>query len=232
VAEEDVRGEQVRTLIGVISYEGDAWNGNHDAIRQTWGPKVAEAGMDLRFFIGRRNPKYAAQPDEVLIDWQKSRPCAHPWWSSEKGCCEDFWQVLTKNMLRWSLEQGYDFTFQCENDTFLVPALLAATDYAKYDFSGYMIQGGEAYPWPEPGGGYFLSARAARALINMKPDDLSIGVYAGQALGPLVDDGLLTRKNLDNFWRHASWHYRVETGDGYPAKSNWQMTMHNQYGRR
>lgn len=221
----------MRTLIAVISYQGDAENGNHDRIRTTWGKDVPAAGADLKFFIGRRSPGFVPKSDEVLIPWQETRPCIHPWWSSVEGCCEDFWQVLTKNILRWSLVEGYDFIFLCENDTFIVPRKLMASEFEKYDLSGHFIPADgitTKYDWPEPSG-YFLSSQAAAFLLQQPKDHLSVGIYAGQRLGPIIREGLLTTYELP-IWQNGHWHFRVETGDGYPPGSPWMREMYEKYG--
>jgi hypothetical protein len=219
----------MRVLVAIISYAGDALNGNHDAIRQTWGKDCQAAGVDLRFFVGRRGPYFVPQNDEVLIDWQKTRTCEHPWFSSVENCCEDFWQPLVKNSLRWSFSQNYDFTFQCECDTFLIPRLLMEADFKRYDFSGHLIQGGEKYPWAELGTGYFVSKKAAEILIQTPPSHLSVGIFAGQVLGPFIEKGVLTSVSLRSFWQKVSWHFRTETGDGYPAGSPWMKEMYEKH---
>jgi hypothetical protein len=233
----------MRVLIAVCSYQGDAENGNHDAIRQTWGKDCAPAGADLRFFVGRRFPEYAPKSNEILIDWEQARPCGHPFEHSEEGCCPDFWQKLTKEILNWSLDNGYDYTFLCENDTFLIPRQLIASGFEKYDFSGHFIPidtpigtktkydmwGHRLYPWPEPGAGYFLSRKAATAVIYARPSHWPLGVFASQALGYFIENFIITAAELPNFWNEASWHYRAVTGEGYPAGSNWQREMYKRH---
>jgi hypothetical protein len=236
--------EMTRTLIGVISYAGDAENGNHDAIRDTWGKDVKAAGADLRFFIGRRSQRFIPKADEVCIDWQQTRPCNHPFYENVDGCCEDFWQVLTKNVLRWSIQREYDFTFLCENDVFIVPHKLMACGFEKYDLTGhfdpigtpigqkttYDIYGHRVYPWPDASG-YFVSKKAAEIIIQTQPDHWFIGMYAGQALGPAIERGELTATEPLGFWQNSSWHYRVEKSAGYPVNSGWQQEMYEKYGR-
>jgi hypothetical protein len=223
----------MRTLIAVISYQGDSENGNHDRIRETWGKDVNAAGADLFFFVGRRSREFYLSNDEVPVIWQESRACNHAWWSSVEDCCEDFWQVLTKNILRWSLDSGYDFTYLCENDTFIVPRKLMASGFEKYDLSGHFIPADgitTRFDWPEPSG-YFVSAKAAKALLNARPTHESVGLYAGQALGPFIAEGFLTKAELP-IWQNGQWHFRVETGDGYPPGSPWMREMYERYGRQ
>ena len=232
----------MKALIGIVSYQGDAVNGNHDAIRNTWGRDVKAAGADLRFFVGRRGPDYRAKPDEVLIPWEQTRTCEHPWYHSQEGCCVDFWINLTNQILQWSLAEGYDYTYTCENDTFLVPRKLMASGFEHYDFSSESFQplgsligsktlhqmyGHNLYPWPDAGVGYFTSRKAAKAILLTPPNHWSIGMFAAQALGPYIETGELTIGYLPT---GTAWHFRTEIGDGYSPGSPWQKDMYLKYG--
>jgi len=120
----------MKVLVAVYSHTGDSVNGNHQKIRETWGGHLAP--WDLRFMIGHRDaPGWKAVSDEVLLPERANRACGADWllWNL-------YYQELTIEMLRWSLEQGYDFTFLCCNDTFVVPSKLKTTDFVKYDYSG------------------------------------------------------------------------------------------------
>jgi hypothetical protein len=66
--------------------------------------------------------------------------------------------------------------------------------------------------------------------VNSPPNDLSIGIYAGQSLGPAIERGELTAKSLENFWQYASWHYRFEMNGGYPVDSPWMLQMYKEHG--
>jgi hypothetical protein len=229
----------MKVLVGVISFEGESTNGNHQAIRDTWGKDLPAAGADLRFFIGRRHPNFVPKPDEVAISWQETRPCSHPYYQTVENCCEDFWQVLTKNILFWSLHHGYDFTFLCENDTFIVPHRLMSCGFEKYDLAGHFdpvgepigvrmtfdIYGHKLYSWPEPSG-YFVSRKAAEMITQAPPDHWPLGLYAGQVLGPAIERGEITAAEPPSFWQNSCWHYRTEKNAGYPMNSGWQQEMY------
>ena len=169
----------MRVLIAVYSHSGDSVNGNHQKIRDTWGRHVAP--WDLRFMIGHRGaPGWQAAPDEILIPCD--RACADDWllWNL-------YYQEMTIETLRWSLDEGYDHTFLCCNDTFIVPSKLRQTDFANYDYSGifYPPNGtplGSTFPDPfykrpaytaaDAGTGFFMSRKAARARRGEQPDSL------------------------------------------------------------
>lgn len=235
----------MRVLISVYSHSGDSVNGNHQKIRDTWGRHVAP--WDLRFMIGHRGaPGWQAAPDEILIPCD--RACADDWllWNL-------YYQEMTIETLRWSLDEGYDHTFLCCNDTFIVPSKLRQTDFANYDYSGifYPPNGtplGSTFPDPfykrpaytaaDAGTGFFMSRGAARYVVESNQADYfgTSDQYTGQVLGPRITSGEIAAKNLDNFHQIAAWHYREEgiidpvIGTGYPCTSNWMREMYSRYG--
>lgn len=234
----------MRVLVAIYSHSGDAVNGNHQKIRDTWGRHLAP--WDLRFMIGHRDaPGWCQQPDEVLLGGQANMHCAD-WlaWNS-------YYQALTIEMLRWSLSQGYDFTFLACNDTFVVPSKLKATDFEKYDVSGIFYPNDgrgwplgetfdetfykrQAYAYPDAGTGWFMSRKAAE-LIVYSNQSVYFGTsdqYVGQVLGPLIPNQIKAA-NLENFHHVAAWHFREEaiaTPSGYSSDSNWQHEMYARYG--
>lgn len=229
----------MKTLIGIISFQGDAQNGNHDKIRQTWGKDVAAACADLRFFLGRRyDPAYPAKDDETYVPWQidGSRTCGHPYWTAKEGCCVEYWQFLYREMLKWSIQAGYDFTFLAENDTFLIPRKLMKTGFENYDMSGklmYTIPSQPDHYYMEPGG-YFISRRAAEAVVATTPNHRHFENLVCDVLRPMPD---MKIADLENFWNVCSWHYRAQEimtpiiGTGYPQGSPWQHEMYAKYGQ-
>lgn len=231
----------MKLLFAVISYQGDAQNGNHDLIRQTWGKDII--GADLRFFIGRRSLAFVPQIDEVLVDWQKGRPCGHEWWDPKENCCIDFWQYEVREVLKWSVEQGYDFVYLCQTDTFLIPKRLMASGFEQYDYSGYFIPEAipigtvseydvykhRLYPWVDEGAGIMLSRKAVKIILDTKPDHWYYGVYIGQALGPKIQLGEIKAANLPDFWNKTAWHFRFLTGNGYQTHgSGWMQKMYKE----
>jgi hypothetical protein len=232
----------MKVLVAIYSHSGDATNGNHQKIRDTWGRHLAP--WDLRFMIGHRDaPGWKIQPDEVLLPERANRYCGDDWlaWNL-------YYQELTIEMLRWSLENGYDFTFLCCNDTFVIPSKLKQTDFEKYDYSGIFyphVPLGETFPEPfygrlayaaaDAGTGWFMSRKASELVVNSKQDDYfgTSDQYTGQVLGPHIKSGEIKAKNLDNFHHVAAWHYR-EDGEalhtGYSTDSTWMHRMYQKYG--
>lgn len=230
----------MKTLFAVISYQGDAQNGNNQLIRETWGKDVV--GADLRFFIGRRSVVFVPQPDEVLVDFQKSRTCQHAWWESYEGCCVDFWQHQARDILRWSIEQNYDHTFLCSTDTYLIPRKLMQTGFERYDYSGHFIPrdiplGTKSlddiynerplYLWAEVGCGFFLSQKASKIVLTNPPDFWYLETHIGQILGPYITSGDIKAYKFSGFLNEISWHFRDVTGLGYLTHgSGWMKQMY------
>jgi hypothetical protein len=236
-----------KVLVAVYAHSGDAVNGKHDKIRQTWGQHLSP--WDLRFMIGHRDaPRWRQASDEILLP--ANRDCGEDWklWNL-------YFQELTIEIFRWSLNQGYDFTFLCSNDTFVVPSKLKATDFEKYDYSGifYPFSNraplGEtfdepffkrpAYAGADAGIGWFTSRKAAELIANSNPSDYfgAGDQYTGQVLGPHIKSGNIAARALGNFHKIAAWHYRederVAQGllpSAYLETSFWMRDMYQKYG--
>ena len=88
----------------------------------------------------------------------------------------------------------------------------------------------------EPGAGYFLSRRAAEAILRTKPDHLHFENLACDVLKPMAERGEMTIKSLENFWNEVAWHYRAQgimdpvVRDGYPVGSPWMHDMYQKHG--
>ena len=245
----------MRLLIAVMSFEGDATNGNHDAIRNTWGKDVVTAGATLKFFVGRRGSEFSPKADEVMIPWLQKLCPRHGWWESKRGCCQNFWDFETREMLKWSLANGYDYTMLCENDTFCIPRLVMTCGFDKYDVSGYFTKirdiplgaltpdpiindpndptdlGEPLYLAPEYGAGVFLSRKAAEIFLAFPPTHWQTEYLLGQPLGPSIADGSITAVDMDNYRGIVSWHHVTTEGKRYYHGSTWQKEMYERYGR-
>src|ERR1035438_3326518 len=101
-----------RTLIAVTTCH--AFRDRADAVRATWGAEVE--GADIRYFLGRGA---AARDDEVLLD------------------CDDGYHHLsqkTQLIRRWALEQGYDYLWKIDDDTYVRPERLLGNGFADLDY--------------------------------------------------------------------------------------------------
>jgi hypothetical protein len=192
----------VRTLIAVKSCFNDQKQGCHTVIRETWGK-----GVNVKFFMGGTYSNL--QDDEIGLN------------------CKDDYDSLpekTRNICSYAVEHGYEFTFLCDVDTFLIPEKLFKTDYFNFDYSGRFgtthpigttfqykdgrgIRHEKCHPWASGGFGYFLSWKAANFILmtrsRMWAEDMSVG----NILGPQIAKGEITATDLQHFENEASWHY-------------------------
>jgi len=199
----------MKVLIAVKSCQQDMNRGYHSVIRETWGKDVKAA--DLRFFVGREDllcvPVKLENEDEVLVD-----------------CFDDYDNLpyKTREILKWSGRQDYDFTFLCDTDTFLIPARLMKTGFEKWDYSGKIDRTpgvtfqynavdrekkntwfGACYPWASGGFGYFLSKEAAAYVTFQEPDIWAEDLWVGQLMGPI---GRFNVKHLPDLAYKSTWH--------------------------
>jgi hypothetical protein len=119
--------------------------------RQTWVRDIE--GADYKFFFGEtdREPLF----DEVILD-----------------CPDDYnsLNLKTKAILQWAVEREYDAIFKCDDDSYVFPRRLLDSEIVRYDYAGCYIPagviGGISYPAFAGGGGYWLSSKAAKIILN------------------------------------------------------------------
>ena len=225
----------MKLAICVKSCRQDAREGFHDIIRKTWGRDAQDLGIDVRFFVGNdqlHNPEW----DEVVLQ------------------CPDDYESLpykTREILRWSMSgsydvDGYDYTFLCDTDTFLIPEKLLKCGFEQYDFSGrigsqypigktFRYDDGKrvvdpCYPWASGGLGYFLSRPAAQEIIKHQPDHWAEDLWVGQLMGR---HGGFKIGNLVPFEQWCSWHFPQRIFKStYDPKFGWIERMYESKGTR
>ena len=126
----------MKVLIGVITChtrDYKEWsNKDHpnerndrlELIRETWKKLIPE-NVDVRFFKGIS--KESPREDEVFLK------------------VPDGYFDLHKKVqaaIIWALDNGYDYFFKCDDDTFLNPAIFKS-DIFNYDYSGFAIDQGD-----------------------------------------------------------------------------------------
>jgi hypothetical protein len=216
----------LKVLIAVISYYGDALNGAHQAIRDTWGKDLS----DLRFFMPRL-ARYTPQRDEVFLDVLHDYDCI----SHE-----------VREIMRWSIREGYDFTFFCCNDLYIIPKKLFACGFEQYDYAGVFYPSdvpiGKTFtfnwngkpienmtPWAAGGWGWFLSKKASERVVAVETNWASAGdIYVGHALSPAILNGEIVAKEivLNN---GICWHYRHDTNKTYNPATGWMQQMYKEH---
>ena len=201
----------MKLLIAIKSCHRDRDRGCHQAIRDTWGSKVV-TDVTLGFFIGRDENSGQASwrlGDETQVD------------------APDDYENLplkTREILRQSIGWNYDFTFLCDNDTFVNPERLLQTGFEKFDYSGRFgvlppvgtqfdytdgrgIEYPGCHPWASGGVGYFLSKKAAEHIVQFEPNIWAEDMWVGQVLGPEIQAGRINAANLSTLECQAAWHF-------------------------
>lgn len=151
-------------LILIASCKAWRTNGINDAARKTW---IAAWGdrISYKFVLGRgcENPL----EDELVLD------------------VDDGYEGLTQKVQasrKWANENGFEYTFHCGADTYVIVPRLLSCEYEQHDYSGFLIHDEHRLYAPrniqfaQGGGGYFLSAVAGAAVEAM-----SIPAWIGKA---------------------------------------------------
>ena len=199
----------MKLLVAVKSCIRDKANGCHDAIRETWG-KDFPSNVDVRFFVGNGGLSALLRGDDEVQVNADDTLVALP--------------IKVRKMAEWSIEQGYDYTYFCDVDTFIIPKRLLASGFENYDYFGrFMIDGvpqliknfqdgrlgmlHDVWNYASGGVGYFLSRKAAELISTMVPVHYAEDYSVGQVLGPLTMSGELKVAYPANFDRYVAWHY-------------------------
>lgn len=204
----------MKILLAIKGCEDDARNGVHDVIRETWFrllpgslTHATDVNAEALFFVGRG--RFELESDEIRLD------------------CDDDYRSLpnkTREILRWALAQGYDFIYLCDTDTFVMPDRLFNSGFQNYDYMGGFNGDGQlgvpkvvgpSYCWASGGPGYWVSARAARLVVDaprIGPDgDWAEDRWVGQVLGPELAAGRLKGcHNLRYYWGRNGAHEVID----------------------
>lgn len=145
-----------------------------EASRQTWIKNIQ--GMDYRVFYGhgfsgryRTEGIVEPQPRELKPD------------EIQLGVPDGYSNLCTKihAMIRWAYEQGYDFLFQVDDDTYVHPDRLLNSNFKDYDFVGgdsvgidehrriFKYQGGVNASGPA----FWLSRKSMEIVLRYPPPD-------------------------------------------------------------
>ncbi len=211
------RQKPLKILIAIESCVRDMQNGSHQVIRETWGRDLIN--VDLKFFIGSSEEKRELQNDEIQVN---------------AGDDYEHLSFKTKEIFRWSVTQGYDFIFKCDVDTFILPSRLFACQFERHDYTGFFTTNPHAkYHYASGGIGYFLSRRAAGAVIDSVP---SAGLHTwcedlwvGQVLGPKIQtaenpEGEFSELQPTKFENYMAWH--VNTNRHGPERNHKWLRSH------
>jgi len=154
----------MKTLIAVTTCHG--FRDRADAVRKTWAPEVQ--GADVRFFLGN-GPKQ--RTDEIIL------PCPDGY---------HFLSQKTQMIRRWALENGYEYLWKIDDDTYLRPERLLAKDYSSMDYVGRLRGPSGNYRSPYCSGFcYGLSRKALEILAPIQwgmNEDFSEDRWTGNQL--------------------------------------------------
>jgi hypothetical protein len=220
----------MKLLIAVKSCQADMVRGDHQVIRDTWGKDIV--GADLRFFVGAGE---TSREDEVNL-----------------GCPDEYHALpyKTRAILKWSINNGYDYSFLCDTDTFVIPNKLMQVNFTAFDYVG--VNGrplgvtfpynakdrngvdhfiSHAWPWASGGYGYFLSKKAAEYVVVREPDLWAEDMFVGSVLGPLYNEGKIKMSNMNLLEGTCTFHFpQHQYKSGYDPKFNWMPEMQAKYG--
>lgn len=152
-----IGSEMSKVLIAVITCH--EFRHRADAQRTTWVPLVS--GADVRFFVGT-----GARPqrtDEVFLDVR-----------------DDYVSLPYKvrAALRWALDHGYDYVFKTDDDVYVQPDRLLASDF-RHDYVGPTGTDGQPYA---SGFAHWLSRAAMEQLVEADVDDWAEDRWTGVVL--------------------------------------------------
>lgn len=185
----------MKALIAISSCVAYALNGSNQVLRETYLQDVSKfPGLDYRIFIGDGTKdagdttafedSFNTCPWTLYQNKQVEQP---PFTYTPKSDevilqVEDGYKHLaykTRGAQRWSVEHGFDYTFQCFPDTYIHVPRLIASRFENHDYTGYNANDG----WYAGGGpGYWLSRRASEAILSERIDVWFEDMWVGNLL--------------------------------------------------
>lgn len=200
----------MKILVAISSCVKDAEQGYNQAMRDTWLGDLRKLGVDYKFFIG--NGKLSEAPGAGFEEsWVSNdghlRGTVYPIYGTQtvQPCnyvpkddeivldCPDIFRYLpfkTKYSHKYAIDHGYDYVFQCFTDTYVIPERLLSSGFEKHNYSGWVHH--SAYgDYCTGGPGYWLSAKACKALITEPithwAEDANTGKTLGRRFRPVHD---------------------------------------------
>jgi hypothetical protein len=170
-------------LIAVLSCQRDRSLGYHETIRERWGARLSDIS-DVRFFVG--GPRLDdLKIDEVWLDVP-----------------DDYshLSIKTKAICDWTLKNGYNFLFKCDNDTTIFVTRFRNYDYKDVDYAG-RFWGGQpgAIGLYAAGPGYFLSRKACEIIsIYGGTPTAEEDVMVGNTLQPYISSSKIKAQHIES----------------------------------
>lgn len=146
------------------------------AQRDTWLRGLGGLA-DYKFFMGR---PASEDSDVVSLDM----PDGPIWLSYRDGPRTLVLNRKTEALVKYAYENGYDYVFKCDDDTYAWPDRLLWSGFEKYDYSGFVDRHYARdigfYHWAQGGSGYWLSRRAMFVIVEhglhlVAAEDFAVG---------------------------------------------------------
>lgn len=158
------------------------------AQRQTWLRDLPYE-VDYRYFLG--------QPSRHDADVVYLPSADGPNWNGPYRTRVG--NRKTEAIVRYALDNGYNYVFKCDDDTYVRVELLLKSGFEKHDYSGitashYAFNGIGHYRWSQGGAGYWLSRRAMEIIaehgLHLVPaEDFAVGqLLAKYGIHPSHDE--------------------------------------------
>jgi hypothetical protein len=164
----------LKLLVAISSCERDMLNGNNQAMRETWLPRLVDfPEVDYKFFVGLCQTDC---PEDTI-----SLPV-----------CDDYRSLpfKTRESCRWALQKGYDAVFRAFVDTCVHPHRLFAAFNREADYVGHFPGGYSPepdkqghYAYASGGPGYWLSKRACEIVVRSEPTHWAEDLWIGDLMG-------------------------------------------------
>ena len=169
-----------------------------NTIRDTWVNGLKELDIPYKFFYG--TVLRDAKPNRRVPETHILRPAL----SDEiyLPCGDNYTQnpAKMKAICRWALDHGYDYILRTDDDTFIYPDRLFATNWDQYNYSGSC-----ATDDFHPGGCLFLSRRMMELVIAAPVTNYADDVWMGQ----VARDNRIMMNHLPNCRNQWGTGYKV-----------------------
>lgn len=190
-------------------------NGDNRSLRRTW-LKDLPPSVDYKFFFGWDALYYT---DDAII----------------LKVPDDYEHLILKSraLHTWGYDQGYDFVFKADTDTYVDVRQLLASGFEKHDYAGYLHTLPGAYPHTPygllgGGEGYWTSRKACEIITKASP----IADHPGEDLwtANVLGEASIQMVGLPGYGRGITLHGGVVTNA--PRGSYNHQWMYETYARR
>jgi len=176
-----------RVLIGIHAAHSQPQN--MQAQRETWLQGLSGLA-DYKFFMGR---PHCDDSDVVSLDM----PDGPIWVSYRDGPRTLVLNRKTEELVKYAYDNGYEYVFKCDDDTYAWPHRLLWSGFDEHDYSGFVDRHYARdlgfYHWAQGGSGYWLSRRAMKIIVEhglhlVVAEDFAVGqILAKHGIHPHHD---------------------------------------------